>query len=352
MVHVSSAHAMQMTDLNSDNTHKVSHLTNFRSDNGRASSLDPQWMENVRLGTLRLPKCAGALVSADGLAVTSASCLRSLESWIRPGDTLFIAKDMSSEIRLSGLTIGQLIDLRKINHVEEASNNGASLIETELIAAPDSSYFWEYVWRIYDDVRLVLIPPTEIANFGNEDGVYPRYAMDFALLRLYDQDSQPLDTESYFAWNDRPPLIREELFVTTVGDQMPSTQVTLSNTFSYNGTTAPPFTTLYGMLDLHSSHGETTDWGLSSQWMSLIQESDLSAVLNFSLLGECPNMGAAVIDIDMEILGITFDDADSEEGPRCVAMSTSGILSILQGILNAQELAEELAQQMHGGQDE
>ena len=352
MILVSSAHAMQMAVSNGNHTQKVSHLTNIRSDNDTASSLDPQWLENVRLGTLRLPECAGALVSADGLAVTSASCLRSLESWIRPADSLFFARDISAEHRLVGLTIGQLIDLRKIDHAEEASNDGASLIETDLIAAPDSSYFWEYRWHVYDDVRLVFIPPTEITNFGNADGVYPRYAMDFALLRLYDQDSQPLDTESYFAWNDRPPLIREELFVTTVGNQEPVTGVTVSDVFVYNGTTAPPFTTFYGMLDLHYSHRGANEWELSPEWMSMINDSDLSAVFNFSVAGECLHMGAAVITIDMEILGVAFDDVDTKGGTRCVAMSTSGILSLLDGALDAEELADELAQQKRGDRNE
>jgi len=352
MILVSSTQAMQMIDPNGNNTHKVSHLTNLSSDNDPISSLDPEWMENVRLGTLRLPKCAGALVSADGLAVTSASCLRSLESWIRPGDTLFIANDLSKEYHLAGLTIDQLVGFRKINNLDETFSDGSSMVQTEVIATSDSSYFWEYVWHIYNDVRLVFIPPVKVANFGHDDGVYPRYAMDFALLRMYDQNSKPLDTESYFAWNDRPPLLREELFVTTVNNQEPFTQVTASDTFVYNGTTAPPFTTFYGMLDLHHSHKESTNWRLSPEWTTYIKESDLSAVLNFSIAGECLDMGAAVIDIDIEILGVIFDDVDTEGGPQCVVMSTSGILSFLKGALNAEELVEELAQQMRGDPNE
>ena len=133
----------------------------------------------------------------------------------------------------------QLVDIREFARIEDASEDLEIGVEAEVIAADDSSTFWEYVWRTYNDVRLVVIPSEDVTDFGNEDGVYPRYAINFALFRVYDDSAQPLDTESYFAWNDRRPLDRERFFATAFEANEPFTVMTLSNTFSYNGTISP-----------------------------------------------------------------------------------------------------------------
>lgn len=307
--------------------------------------VDEGWIENVRLGTLQLPQCAGSLVSTDGLAVTSAACLRSLETWIRPTDSVFVADELLQEHRLAGLAAEQLVEIRKLDSPEDPPSDARPGTRTEIVVAGDSSSFWEYNWRIYDDVRLVLIPPVEVANFGNEGGVYPRYALDFALFRVYDESGQPLDTESYFAWSDRPPDRRERLFATAVDENGPFTSVTLSDTFTYNGTTSPPYTTLYGMLDLHHSHGAMGVWGLPAGWVTGVKKSDLSAALNFSVAGKCAQIGTGIVDIDMEILGIAFDHAHTGGRERCVAVSTSGILSLLRTVFKAENIVEELAEQ-------
>ncbi len=350
---VPSAQAKQMNTSGEADTAIVRHQWYSQADAEALGShiVDEDWIENVRLGTLQLPQCAGALVSADGLAVTSAACLRSLETWIRPTDSVFVADELSQEHRLAGLTVEQLAEIRNLDGVEDSPSDALPGTRMEIVAADDSSSFWEYTWRIYDDVRLVLIPPVEVANFGNEDGVYPRYALDFALFRVYDESGQPLDTESYFGWSDRPPGHREKLFTTAVDENKPFTRVTLSDTFTYNGTVTPPYTTLYGMLDLHYSHGAAGVWGLPAGWITGIKESDLSAPLNFSVAGRCAQIGTGIVDIDMEILGITFDHAYTEGDERCVAVSTSAILSLMRTVFKAESIVEELAEQARSADD-
>ncbi|MXY08522.1 MAG: S46 family peptidase [Rhodothermaceae bacterium] len=343
------AQAGESVPLNADENAGVEHVWRFAQETESRSSLpravDASWIENARLGTLQLHGCAAALVSADGLAVTSATCLRSLETWIRPDDSVFVAGTPSDERNLPGLTVRQLVEIREFTRIEDASEDMETGFEAELIAADDSSAFWEYVWRTYSDVRLVVIPPADVTDFGNEDGVYPRHAIDFALFRVYDSEGQLLDTESYFAWNDRSPFVRERLFATAFDANTPFTVMTVSDTFSYNGTISPPYTTLYGMLDQYYSHGATGAWELTEDWLSGIKETDLATVLNFSVVGECAQTGAGLINVDMEILGIAFDNANTEQGTHCVAMSTSGILALLRTVLNAEGVADELAEQ-------
>ncbi len=343
------AQAGQSVPVSADENIEVKHVWRFAQETESRSPLpravDATWVENARLGTLQLHECAAALVSADGLAVTSATCLRSLETWIRPDDSVYVAGTLSEEHKLSGLTVRQLVEIREFARIEDASEDLEAGVEAEVIAAADSSTFREYIWRTYSDVRLVVIPPADVTDFGNEEGVYPRYAINFALFRVYDGQAQPLETESYFAWNDRSPFARERLFATAFDANELFTVMTLLNTFSYNGTVSPPYTTLYGMLDQYYSHGATGAWELTEDWLSGIKENELATALNFSVVGECAQTGAGLINVDMEILGIAFDNTDTTDGTYCVAMSTSGILALLRTVLKAEGVADELAEQ-------
>ncbi len=344
LVLLTSSAQAQENDSNRDPL-RVRHTEFVEINSASPSGMNQEWIEQVRLGTLRLSGCAAALVSSDGLAATSAGCLRSLESWIRPNDSPFVAEDLSQEQRLAGLTVNQLVDIQEVSGIHGSNGSPASGQRTEIIVDEDRRRFWEYSWNVYDDVRIVVIPPVEVTKFGSEDGVYPRFTVDFALVRIYDQEGQPLDTESYFAWSDRPPYSREKLFMTAYDGSEMFTLVTQSSTYRYNGTLAPLYTTLYGMLDQYHSHGATGFWALPPEWDTGIRQGNLSAALNFSVSGECAQIGSAIIDIDMEILGIAFDSANTEVGSRCVAVSTAGILSILESVFNAHGVIEELANQ-------
>lgn len=342
--------ATQMRPRIEQDTVRIHHTIDHEVPTPSDQILDRDWIENARLGTLEIPGCAAALVSADGLAVTSASCLRSLEMWIRPSDSVFVASVPSHELQLFGLSARQLVEIQKLDSTDQDSSTAIVGMHSEIIQL--NGHSWKYIWRTYDDVRLVLIPSVEVVNFGDEVGVYPRHSLDFALFRVYDQDEQPLDTESYFAWSDRIPRDREKLFSTAFLDSRPFTDLTRSETYPFNGTIAPLYTTLYGMLDQYYSHGGTGAWDLPDGWIDRIKEADLSSGLNFSLTGKCAQPGAAVVDIDMEILGIAFDHAYPEGNVRCVVVSTSGISSLLNSVLDAEAIAEELAEQARDGKDD
>jgi hypothetical protein len=59
-----------------------------------------------------------------------------------------------------------------------------------------------YVFRRFTDVRLVVAAELQIGFFGGEadNFTYPRSALDFAFLRIYDSEGEPYEPQHYFGW--------------------------------------------------------------------------------------------------------------------------------------------------------
>ncbi len=59
-----------------------------------------------------------------------------------------------------------------------------------------------YVFRRYTDIRLVVAAELGVANLGGDwdNFTYPRYALDFAVLRAYGADGRPMPSPNFFTW--------------------------------------------------------------------------------------------------------------------------------------------------------
>ncbi len=213
---------------------------------------DQEWLNSLRLGSLRLGGedvlsgvGSASFVSPKGLIMTNTRCVvRAVAATLdadgptRAGDppsmikTGFVAAALEDELRLrtrhnGWLTAAQLI---RISNVTDEVNTGVAPTDNEvqikakreankqtildaarkadpklvpqIVSLYQGVTFQLYQYRVYNDVRLVVLPHVQTAHFGGDldNFTYPRHSIDFAFLRAY-EDGKPADTtKHYFKW--------------------------------------------------------------------------------------------------------------------------------------------------------
>ncbi len=124
--------------------------------------------------------------------------------------------------------------------------------------------------------------------------------------------------------------------------------------YEYNGTKAPPFTTMYGVFDRHYSFADDPSWALADSWLKASSQLDLSTPYNISTTNDIigGNSGSAMINKNKEVVGLVFDgNMESlpgdfifaeDAGNRTVSVHASGIMAVLKNIYKAQRVVQEL----------
>lgn len=206
-------------------------------------SLDQAWLDRLRAASVRLAGCSGAIVSAEGLVLTNshcvAMCLQDLagegEAELANGWTEGTREE---ERRCPAQTADVLVEVRDVTDEIDAAagdKTGAELIQalyrseaeiSDAACAGDARftcqvvYFYRggrkvlYKYRTYRDVRLAFVPEPRIAGFGGDPDNFnfPRYSLDFAFLRLY-EDGRPVQTPERLRWNPAAPRDGEATLV-------------------------------------------------------------------------------------------------------------------------------------------
>lgn len=192
-----------------------------------------QWFEKMQKSALKFGGgCSASFISEDGLIMTNHHCVRGIlpsvqndnENILKDG---FYASDISKERRVPNLKVEQLLFIKDIsNEIQSEMNKGKTDSEKielreKKIEEIKTKYYQEnpelvfkvislynggkyslYGYKVYDDIRLVFVPELSVAKLGGDydNFTYPRYGLDCAFLRAYEND-KPVKTNFYFKWN-------------------------------------------------------------------------------------------------------------------------------------------------------
>ena len=209
---------------------------------------DSAWFQRARLAALRIPGCSAAFVSPHGLVVTNHHCVRDAITRVAaPGEKLlddgFFSTALSGERRIPNFTADQLVAIEDVSAevfsaTDAAADDAArqrlrreviSRIEARLrrqhtgafptvvqvIGLYHGGRYSAYVFRRFTDVRLVAAAELQLGFFGGDPDnfTYPRYALDFAFLRVYDETGKPYRPQHHFAWSMRGVSEGDAVFV-------------------------------------------------------------------------------------------------------------------------------------------
>jgi hypothetical protein len=220
---------------------------------------DQAWFDGARLAALRIPGCSAAFVSPNGLVVTNHHCVRgSVVRVTREGESLmedgFYAPSLEEERPIPGFYVDQLLAAEDVSEeVLEALDRSGSDAERERIRREVTASIQErlagrhaggegtvrvevtslynggrysaYTFRRHTDVRLVAAAELPMGHFGGDPDnfTYPRYALDFAFLRVYGSSGQPLVTEHFFTWSQAGVQEGDVVFV--IGNPGPTNRL-------------------------------------------------------------------------------------------------------------------------------
>lgn len=193
-----------------------------------------EWLDHVRLSTLRLSEGAGggtgSFVSADGLVFTNqhvgagqvAKLSTGGRDLVKEG---FYAPTREEELKCPDLEVNVMVSYEEVTKrvqgavKPEASDKDAAAqrkaemaaiekeetaktgLKSEVVTLYNGGEYWLYRFKRYADVRLVFSPEEQIAYFGGDydNFTFPRHDLDITFFRVY-EDGRPAKIEHYLKW--------------------------------------------------------------------------------------------------------------------------------------------------------
>ncbi len=208
------------------------------------TNIDQAWLDRVRLSSVRFAGCSAGIVSAQGLVMTNnhcvATCVANLSTQaVNYAETGFTPRTREEERKCPGGTAEILTDISDVTARMHAAGAGlegqaftrardaeAGRIEQDTCAGDPArrcqvvslyrgGQFKLYTYKRYTDVRLAWAPEDRAATFGGDldNFSFPRFAIDAAFIRLYENDA-PAETPTHFVWNASRPVEGTPVFVT------------------------------------------------------------------------------------------------------------------------------------------
>lgn len=203
-----------------------------------------EWLKRVMLASVRFNDGgSGSFVSPHGLALTNhhvafgqlQKVSTPQKDYVKDGfyartaaeelkcpdleiNVLISTEDVTSRVQGAvkpGMSDKQALDARKaeIAAIQRESQEKTGL-RSDVIPLYQGGEYWLYRYKKYTDMRLVFAPEQQTAFFGGDPDnfTYPRYDLDFALFRVY-ENGKPIETPNYFKWNVKGAADGELVFV-------------------------------------------------------------------------------------------------------------------------------------------
>jgi len=199
-------------------------------------AVTPEFLDNLRLASARIPGGSASFVSSTGLLLTNqhlvSGCLAKASTtahdYRKDG---FYAATQAAELKCDGLQASVLMSMEDVTTKVKAAAKenapaaqamelrNAAIVKLEKECADKAGSektgarcsvvklfsggrYDLYQYKVYSDIRLVFAPENELALFGHErDAVtYLRYGLDVAFLRAY-ENGKAASTPHYFKWS-------------------------------------------------------------------------------------------------------------------------------------------------------
>ena len=203
-----------------------------------------QWLDHIRLSSVRFNDGgSGSFVSPNGLVITNhhvafgqlQKVSTAEKDYVKDG---FYAKTPAEELKCPDLELNVLVSMENVTarvqgsvkpgmtgkqaldarKAEQAKIQKESLDKTglrsDVVSLYEGGEYWLYRYKKYTDVRLVFAPEQQMAFFGGDPDnfTYPRYDLDFAILRVY-ENGQPVQSKEYLKWNSKGAADGDLVFV-------------------------------------------------------------------------------------------------------------------------------------------
>jgi hypothetical protein len=249
----------------------------------------PEFLDRLRLAAVRFNSGGtGSFVSPQGLLYTNhhvaADCIQKVSTarndYLKHG---FLAAAEADEKPCPDLEVNVLLNISNVTgRVNEGVDPAAPAAEANRLKKANMSalekecatrtgnrcdavtlfsgaQYHLYEYKKYTDVRLVFAPEFGIAFFGGDPDnfTYPRYALDVAFLRAY-ENGRPAKTTNWFRWSKEG--VREGELIFTSGNPGATGRLMTVAQLEYLGQVAYPLVlrrldSLAAVLLEYSKHG-------------------------------------------------------------------------------------------------
>ncbi len=191
-----------------------------------------EWIDHIRLASLRFEGGSASFVSPDGLIITNQHVASGQLAKLSTKDkdlvkNGFYARTQNEELKTPDMEANVLISFENVTErVQSAVKAGATDkdanvqrraataaiekestektgLKSEVISLYSGGEYWLYRFKKYTDVRLVFAPEEQIAAFGGDydNFTFPRHDLDITFLRAY-ENGVPAKTPHFLKWSE------------------------------------------------------------------------------------------------------------------------------------------------------